>query len=106
MSFPVAWPTVLLVVVGLLEAASGWLVWKHKMYWLIAGYDARRPPPHPERLARWIGVSCLVLGVVCVASGGGIALWPSRARAIARLMALLIVVTVGVLFVGTSRAKK
>jgi hypothetical protein len=107
MSSPsMAWPVVLLVVCGLLEAGCGWLIWRRRVYRLIAGYNARRPPPHPERLACWIGVSCLVLGAVSVAGGAAITLWPLHARAAARVMAVLTVVTVGLLFVGTSLTRK
>jgi len=94
------WPSVLLVVIGLLNAGCGYLIWRRRVYGLIAGYDPRHPPPNPERLARWIGIWSIVIGTWCMSAGVAIALLPQRAGLIVRVMAFGILPAAAITIVG------
>ena len=100
------WPAVLLVAVGLLNGGLGYLIWRRNVYGLIAGYDARRPPPNPERLARWIGKWSVALGVTCLAAGIGVGVFPVHVGAIVRTMAVMVIAIVAVTIIGALRRSR
>jgi hypothetical protein len=100
------WPVLLLVVIGLVNAGCGYLIWRRKVYGLIAGYDPRRPPANPAALARWVGACGIVLGAVCISTGAAVALDPGGSQTIVRTMAALVIGIVAVLFAGSRRAAR
>ena len=91
---------VLLFAVGALNIACGFLIWRRRVYGLIAGYDARRPPPDPERLARWVGVGGIAIGIWCAAAAALLVIAPEHVKATMRIFAAGVVGGVIVLAVG------
>jgi hypothetical protein len=97
------WGAALLLAVGALNAWLGYLIWHRRVYGLIAGYDARRPPRDPERLGRWVGVGSVVLGGACIVTALALAAFPAHAVSVMRAFGPTVVCVVTIMIAGAVR---
>jgi hypothetical protein len=83
------------VLIGLLFFLFAWLIWKKKKLWLIAGYQESEFQGDKNKLARDMGIFCMIIGVIIMISP--FAIHYIGEWMIGVLIPLFIVLTIGVI---------
>jgi hypothetical protein len=88
------WPGVLLIAIGCLNGWLGYLIRFRGYHDLLAGTSrAARAEKAP-----WVGGWTIVMGLLCILWGLGTVTFAEHAVGLARLMSVLLLLTIAVMF--------